>query len=50
MNTFTRPSPIPLRPDPNARREEAVSSLVRASLATGLAALDRTTRPIEHAI
>ena len=45
----TRPAPIPLRPDPLARRDAAMASLARAAIAIGLAALDKSARPIEHA-
>jgi hypothetical protein len=41
-------SPIPLRLDPSAIRERNVVSFVRACIATGLAALDKS-RPSEHA-
>jgi hypothetical protein len=40
---------IPLRPDPLARRDAAVASLVRAVLSIALSKLDRTARPSEIA-
>jgi hypothetical protein len=46
---MNRPNPIPLRPDYTATRDAAVASLVRACIATGLATLDRETRPSDHA-
>jgi hypothetical protein len=40
---------VPLRPDPQAMRDQAIASLVRAAAAIGLAALDGTARAPEHA-
>jgi hypothetical protein len=48
MNT-PRPSGIPLRPDPLALREGAISTLVRAVIAVGLGTLDKTIPPAEYA-
>jgi Phage capsid family len=39
------PRPIPLRPDPDARRAAAVTALVRAAIAIGLSARDKAVRP-----
>jgi Phage capsid family len=36
------PRPIPLRPDPDARRAAAVTALTRAAIAIGLSARDKT--------
>jgi hypothetical protein len=44
----TRPQGIPLVPDKDARRVAAVRSLTRAALATGVAALERTTRAADY--
>ena len=40
---------LPLRPDPNAARDLQVRSLVRASIAHGIAALDRGTTRARYA-
>jgi hypothetical protein len=40
---------IPLRPSPTALRERAVTSLVRAAIATGLSALNRPRPPSDFA-
>jgi hypothetical protein len=44
-----RPAPIPLRPDPTALREANVTSLVRATVALGMNALDPSTLPGDYA-
>jgi hypothetical protein len=49
MITRVQPTPIPLRPDPTALQRDALSSLVRAAIATGLSKLDTTVRPTEYA-
>jgi hypothetical protein len=41
--------PIPLRPDPDARRDAHVRSLTRAAIATGLSALDHQIRAQDYA-
>jgi hypothetical protein len=38
---MNKPVPIPLRPDPDARREAHVRSLTRACIATGIASFDK---------
>ena len=40
---------LPLKPDPDAARNQAVRSLTRAAITTGLAALDRGIRPARFA-
>ena len=40
---------IPLRPDENAIRDRAVTSLVRACIATGISSLDKQTHPQAYA-
>jgi hypothetical protein len=45
----TRPQGIPLVPDRAASRNAAVTSLVRACIATGLAAFDKQIHPTEYA-
>jgi hypothetical protein len=42
------PRPIPLIPSPDVRRAAAVRSLTRACIATGICALDKSTRPGEY--
>jgi hypothetical protein len=49
MNAPQPPRGIPLRPDPHALDESAVSSLVRAVIAVGLARLDRNMPASEQA-
>src|SRR6516162_8399677 len=44
MNTHPRQQ-APLRPDPDARRDAAVASLVRAALATAHGARDKSISP-----
>jgi hypothetical protein len=40
---------MPLVPDPDARRDASVASLVRAAIAVGISSLDKQTRPQEYA-
>jgi hypothetical protein len=44
-----KPVPIPLRPDPDAVREQAVTTLTRAAIAVARGAFDRNTRPADYA-
>jgi hypothetical protein len=45
---MNKPVPLPLRPDPDARRVAAVRSLTRAAIASGVAALEKTTRASDY--
>jgi hypothetical protein len=44
-----KPQPIPLRPDPGARRDAVITSLVRASIAAAHNAFDKNVRAVEYA-
>ena len=45
---MNKPVPIPLVPDRSAGRDAHVRSLVRAAIATGIAALEKPTRATEY--
>src|SRR5258705_12553509 len=45
----SRPSGIPLRPDPRAREREALATFMRACVATAMGVLDKTVRPGDYA-